>query len=194
MATPSAGVTISGFESGATNAGCNTPSTAPRTIHTGNKLEITFRVDSIEHRIEKAFGIIASPLFTATVLVVFIFIVIAEEAEEEDANTVETRLFSPRIWEQKMELATEALFFIFFTTTADLLRDDLLKPEEEEEEEEEERNALDRDEVIAIIDIFITIIIIIIRECVFECVSSQKICVESLSATHARVDALDSHL
>ena len=78
------------------------------------------KVDSTEHRNEKAFGIIASPLFTDTVLVVFIFIVAEEaeeeeeEEEEEDSNTVETHLFSPGFREQKMEEATLALFFVFF--------------------------------------------------------------------------------
>ena len=83
-----------------------------------------------------------------------------------------------------MELAT-ARFFVFFctdTTTADLPRDDLLKPEEDEE-----RNALDRDEeedepaIIDIIDIFFNIII---RECVFECVSSRNLCGVTVCHTH----------
>ena len=62
MATPNAGVKISDFDKGATRDGFARPTTAPSTIHTGNKFDAAFNTDStVEYR-EDAFGLIAAPL------------------------------------------------------------------------------------------------------------------------------------
>ena len=62
MATPNAGVKISDFDKGATRDGFARPTTAPSTIHTGNKFDAAFNTDStVEYR-EDAFGLSAAPL------------------------------------------------------------------------------------------------------------------------------------